>query len=177
MKIKTKRMFSGVSQYHKYDIAIGQLETAIRLFLQEGCDMFSALTLAAAAGELLHRLVLNAGKRPFVDYVVRVNEFRTPGKTPPRSSIISHIHQVLFINRLKHHDPKEPELVEFDVEECALAAILKAMADYKTLTGKNTAAMNAMLFWCYKNLDAPEMMERWEKVPEELKKRLESLEE
>src|SRR2546421_601156 len=50
MKIKTKRMFSGVSPYHKYDIATGQLETAIRLFMTEGCDMFSALTLAAAAG-------------------------------------------------------------------------------------------------------------------------------
>jgi len=175
MKIKTKRMFSGVSPYHKYDIAIGQVETAIRLFLTDGCDMFSALTLAAAAGELLHRLVLNAGKRPFVDYVVRINEFQAPGKTSARSAIIRHIHELLFINRLKHYDSKESELVEFDVEECALAAILKAIADYQTLTGKTTTAMHALHLWCYKNLDSPEMMERWAKVPDELKETLKKL--
>ncbi len=47
-KSKTKRMFSGTAEYHKLDIARGQLETAIRLFLVDGCDMFSAITLAGA---------------------------------------------------------------------------------------------------------------------------------
>src|SRR5688500_13996505 len=92
---KNKRMFSGKAPYHKFDIATGQLETAIRLFLTDGADMFSAITLAAAAGELLHRLVLNAGKQPFVDYVVKVNEFKNPGNTPARSKIISHINKIL----------------------------------------------------------------------------------
>ena len=170
MKAKTKRMFSGDSQYHKFDIATGQLETAIRLFLTDGCDMFSAITLAAAAGEILHRLVLKHGKRPFIDFVVRVNEFRNPGPTPKRSFVISYIHDLLSINRLKHFDEKEDEMVQFDAEECATAAILKAMVDYKTLTGHHTAAMQAFLGWCYHNLDAPKIMENFEKLPEDAKK-------
>lgn len=169
MKPKTERMFSGNRRYHKFDIATGQLETSIRLFLVEGCDMFSTVTLAAAAGEILHRLVLNAGKRPFVDYVIKVNDFRNPGKTQKRSSIISHIHKILFINELKHLDEKKEEFVEFDVEECALAAILKAIADYKTLTGKNTEAMTAFLAWTYQNLDSEKIMENYKKAPEEIK--------
>lgn len=169
MKPKIKRMFSGTCRYHKFDIATGQLETSIRLFLVDGCDMFSAVTLAAAAGEILHRLVLNAGKRPFVDYVVRVNDFRNPGQTSKRSSIISHIHKILFINELKHLDEKKEEFVEFDAEECAISAILKALVDYKTLTGKHTEAMNAFLAWTYQNLDSEKIMESYEKVPEMLK--------
>jgi hypothetical protein len=169
MKSKIKRMFSGTSSYHKIDIATGQLETAIRLFLNDGSDMFSAVTLAAAAGEILHRLVLNAGREPFVDYVVKVNDFRNPGKTPARSHIISHIHRILSINRLKHFDPGEDEVVELDAEECALAAILKAMTDYKTLTGNQTGAVTAMLAWAYVNLDSEEFMKNYAKAPEKLK--------
>jgi hypothetical protein len=162
-------MFSGERRYHKYDIARGQLETAIRLFLTDGCDMFSAVTLAAASGEILHRLVLNAGKKPFVDYVIKVNDFQNPGKTPKRSSIISHIHNALFINALKHYDEKSDEFVEFDAEECALAAILKAMVDYKTLTGEHTGAMKAFLAWTYQNLDSEKLMGNYKNAPDRLK--------
>jgi hypothetical protein len=164
-------MFSGIRQYHKFDIATGQLETAIRLFLIDGCDMFSAVTLAAAAGEILHRLVLNAGKRPFVDYVIRVNQFRNPGisQTPKRSSIVSHIHKLLFVNELKHLDEKKAELVKFDAEECAIAAILKAMADYKILTGEHTDGMQAFLGWTYKNLDSTKIFEDFNKAPKNLR--------
>jgi hypothetical protein len=171
MKPKKKRMFSGNHRYHKFDIATGQLETAIRLFLVDGCDMFSAVTLAAAAGEILHQLVLNAGKEPFVDYIVKVNDFKNPGKTPKRSSMISHIHKLLYINALKHFDEKTDEFVEFDAEECALAAILKAMADYKTLTSKHSEAMKAFLAWTYENLDSKKIMDDYEKTPEKLKRR------
>lgn len=162
-------MFSGKHRYHKFDIATGQLETAIRLFLVNGCDMFSAVTLAAAAGEILHRLVLNAGKRPFVDYVVKVNDFRSPEKTPSRSFVISHIHKILYINALKHFDKKTEEFVEFDAEECAIAAILKSMVDYKTLTGEHTDAMKAFLAWTYQNLNSAKIMDDYKKAPEKLK--------
>lgn len=169
MKSKNPRMFSGTSEYHKFDIARGQLETSIHLFLTDGADMFSAITLAAAAGEILHQLVLSAGKKPFVDYVIKVNDFHNPGPTPARSSIISYIHKLLFVNELKHLDAKKAETVTFDAEECALAAILKAMADYKTLTGEQTGAMKALLGWAYKNLDSAQIMERYEKAPPHLK--------
>ena len=169
MKSLTPRMFSGKRSYHKVDIATGQLETAIRLFLVDGCDMFSAITLAAAAGEILHQLVLDAGKEPFIDYLVHVNEFKNPGPTPKRNAIIKLIHENLFINKLKHHDPATDEIVEFDAEECALAAILKAMSDYKTLTGHFSQSMTAFLGWTYKNLDSSKIMKDFESAPEKFK--------
>ncbi|WP_212787069.1 hypothetical protein [Ferrigenium kumadai] len=170
MKPKTQRMFSGNHRYHKVDIARGQLETAIRLFLVDGCNMFSAITLAAAAGEILHGLVLNAGKEPFVDYVIKVNDFRKPGDTPKRSSVISHIHNLLFVNALKHHDKKTEAHVEFDAEECALAAILKAIVDYETLTGEHTEAMKTFLTWTKLNLNSERIMSDFEKAPDHFKK-------
>src|SRR4051812_40738069 len=107
-------MFTGVRTHHKFDIATGQLETAIRLFLVDGADMFSALTLAAAAGAILHTLVLNAGKQPFVDYVIEVNEYKRPSApTPARNKIIKHIHTILSINQVKHLDPGQETSVEF----------------------------------------------------------------
>lgn len=162
-------MFSGEHRYHKFDIARGQLETAIRLFLTDGCDMFSAITLAAASGEILHQLVLNDKKQPFVDYVIKVNDFKNLGKTPKRSSMISHIHSLLFVNALKHFDEKSDAFVEFDAEECALAAILKAMVDYKTLTGEHTEAMKAFLGWAYLNLDSESLLKNYNNAPEKLK--------
>jgi carboxyl-terminal processing protease len=46
MKSKNVRAFTGKASYHKFDIARGQLETAIRLFLTDGADMFSPIALA-----------------------------------------------------------------------------------------------------------------------------------
>jgi hypothetical protein len=158
-------MFSGEREYHKFDIARGQLETAIRLFLIDGADMFSALTLAGAAGEILHRLVLNDGKEPFVDSVIKVTELKSPKMpTPARSGIIKHIHDVLFVNHTKHLDKGQDVIVKFDAEEAALAAILKAMVDYKTLTGEHTQAMKAFLGWTYQNLDSSDIMKRYEEA-------------
>lgn len=168
-KSKNKRMFTGTAEYHKFDIARGQLETAIRLFLVEGCDMFSAITLAGAAGEVLHQLVLRAGKQPFVDYTVKVNDWKKLGPTPSRSAVMKHIHKILFINEMKHHGKDAQDIVQLDAEECALAAILKAIVDYKTLIGSQTDAMKAMFAWCYQNLESEQMLKEYEELPKAAK--------
>jgi len=162
-------MFSGTAEYHKLDIARGQLETAIRLFLVDGCDMFSAITLAGAAGEVLHQLVLRAGKRPFVDYAVKVHDWKKIGPTPSRGAVMKHIHKLLFINAMKHHDKDVQDTIQLDAEECALAAILKAIVDYKTLTGEETVAMKALFGWCYKNLESEQMLKDYEELPKAAK--------
>jgi hypothetical protein len=168
-KSKTKRMFSGSVDYHKFDIARGQLETAIRLFLVDGCDMFSAITLAGAAGEILHQLVVRAGKQPFVDYTVKLHDWRNLGPTPSRSKVMKYIHELLFINEMKHHDKDAQDIIQLDAEECALAAILKAIVDYKTLTGDETEAIRAMFAWCYRNLESEQMMKEYEELPKAAK--------
>lgn len=172
MKLKSKRMFSGEGRYHKFDIAHGQLEQAIRLFLIDGCDMFSALTLAGAAGAILHQLVLDDGKEPFVDFTAKVHQWQHPGHTPSRSKIMSHIHAILHINDLKHQDPEQEKFVEFNAEESALAAIMKAMADYKTLTGEQTEGMKGIVAWVYLNTekaDSEALMKAYEAAPAKLK--------
>ncbi len=160
MKSKNPRMFSGTARYNKFDVGVGQIETAIRLFITDGCDMFSAITLAGSAGEIFHHLVVRAGKTPFVDNIAKIEQKHNPSQTPSRSKIIKHINATLFINEVKHFDDRNDEFIEFDAEECAIGAILKAIADYKTLTGEESPAMKAFLGWTYKNLDAESIMER-----------------
>lgn len=159
-------MFSGSRQYDKFTIGVGQLETAIRLFVADCCDMFSAITLAGSAGEIFHQLVVRAGKKPFVDDVVKIAQKQNPGKTPSRSAIIKHLNATLFINEVKHFDGENDEIIEFDAEECAMGAILKAIADYKTLTGEETAGMKAFLAWTFLNLDSAQIMEDGKKITE-----------
>jgi hypothetical protein len=165
MKSKTQRTFSGKAGYHKFDMARGQIETAIRLFVTDGADMFSAIALAANAGDLFHALVVRAGKKPFIDDIVLLEGKHNPGKTPPRYRMITHVHEVLFVNELKHLDDAREEgdeIVEFDAEEAAIGAILKAIADYQALTGERSPAMNAFLGWCYQNLDSDAIMKEFE---------------
>jgi hypothetical protein len=161
MKSKSQRTFSGKAGYHKFDMARGQIETAIRLFLTDGADMFSAIALAANAGDLFHALVVRAGRKPFIDDIVLLESKRHPGKTPPRYKMVTHVHDVLFVNEVKHLDDAREEgdeIVEFDAEEAAIGAILKAIADYQTLAGERSQAMNAFLGWCYQNLDSDAIM-------------------
>jgi hypothetical protein len=167
MKSKIERTFTGKASYHKFDIARDQIETAIRLFLTDGADMFSAIALAANAGDLFHALVVRTGKAPFIDDVAVLEGKRNPGQTPPRYKLITHVHQVLFMNEVKHLDDAREEgdeIVEFDAEEAAIGAILKAIADYQTFTGERSRAMNAFLGWCHQNLDGEAIMEEFQQA-------------
>jgi hypothetical protein len=170
MAAEAKRMFSGKARYHKYDIATGQLETAIRLFLVEGCDKFSAVTLAGAAGNILSQLALNAGKKPFIEYAREVIAWKRSGAIPSRGAVYGWFNKHIFVNFLKHHDPDDEDYVEFDVEKAAIDAIIKAISDYRAFTGTETGSMKAFLAWTYKNLDSNAIMERFKEVPEHLRK-------
>ena len=169
MKSKNQRTFTGKATYHKFDIARGQLETAIRLFLTDGADMFSAIALAANAGDLFHALVVRAGKKPFIDDIATLEGKRNPGKTPPRYKLITHVHKVLFVAELKHLDDARndgDEMVEFDAEEATTGAILKAIADYQVLSGERSKSMNAFMAWCYQNLDSESILAEFQKRDE-----------
>lgn len=52
--------------YDKRDIALTQLESALRLF-REGDDYFSVLTLAGAAEEILGKLLSSSGRQNALD--------------------------------------------------------------------------------------------------------------
>ena len=83
MKSKNPRVLSGTQRYNKFDVGVGQIETAIRLFTTDGCDMFSTITLAGSAGEIFHHLVVRAGKKPFVDDIAKIERKNNPKRSIP----------------------------------------------------------------------------------------------
>jgi hypothetical protein len=137
--------------YKRFDLAERQLETAIGLFVSGG-DKFSVITLAGAADVILCRLVLNTGQENFTDDLIREFSDGCPSKET-RAAHGQDINDTLFINDLKHMDEGEDGYVTMDVEGCALGAILKALANYVQIAGRNKDFVKAFLAWVLLNLD------------------------
>jgi len=140
-----------IQTYKRLELAERQLETAIALFLSGG-DKFSAITLAGAADVILCRLVLNEGQENFTDFLIR--EFSgDPLSNETRASHGREINDTLFINDLKHMDEGEDGYIVMDVNECALATIMKALVNYVTIAGRDKDFVKAFLAWVRLNLD------------------------
>jgi hypothetical protein len=139
------------SKYSKYELAANQLETAIGLFVG-GWDRFSVITLAGAADVILSQLVLNQGKSNFTDHLLS-NETDINPDIRTRQQYGREVNNILFINQLKHMDDAEDNLVEFDSDTCAIAAILKAIANIVELGGRELDFVQAFLVWVKLNLD------------------------
>lgn len=141
----------------KLALAQRQLETSIGLFLSRR-DRVSAITLAGAADGILHGLVLKAGKQPFADYVLGVREALS-GETPPKAKFAKHINDRLNINDLKHMDGGGAEEVLIDVDLSALGAILKAIANHRTLVSEDPDYIKVVLHWTWMFFDGTKIME------------------
>ena len=137
--------------YRRFELAEKQLETAIALFVSGG-DKFSAITLAGAADVILCRLILNSGQENFTDSVIREFKDDCPSKET-RAAHGREINDTLFINDLKHMDEGEDGYVKMDVDGCALGAILKALANYVAIAGRDKDFVKAFLAWVQLNLD------------------------
>ena len=138
--------------YIRLQLAADQLRVAVGLFVA-GRDRFSVITLAGAADVILSRLVLNSGQENFTDSIIRM-EANKGGPERTRAETGKAVNDMLLINDLKHFDKGEDGIVEVDdLEECALAAILKAMANYVALTGKKEDWVQAFFHWIRLNLD------------------------
>lgn len=136
--------------HSKFDIAANQLESAIGLFVSDR-DKFSAITLAGAADTIFNQLLLNQGKENFTDHS-RKKLAKKTGKLQTRGEHGREINDVLRINALKHMDNND-DYVEMDLDECALAAILKAVANYIDLAGREADFIKAFLYWVKLNVD------------------------
>ena len=138
--------------YTRLQLAADQLRAAVSLFIA-GRDRFSVITLAGAADVILSRLVLNSGQENFTDDIIKLEALRT-GIERPRQEVGKAVNDMLLINALKHFDKGENGIVEIDdLEECALAAILKAMANYVVLAGKKEDWVKVLFFWIRQNPD------------------------
>ena len=146
-----------MTSHRKCDIASKQLESAIGLFVSNR-DKLSAITLAGAADTILNQLLLNDGKENFTDYLRKKAASKT-GVLQTRGEYGKEINDILRINSLKHMDKNDDDYVEMDLEECALAAILKAVANYARLAGKQAGFIQAFLHWVRLNVDPQRLQE------------------
>lgn len=140
-----------MQHYDRLELAHNQLETAIGLFIAGG-DRFSCITLAGAADVLLTALASREGKETFT-------EFSMPLERDPyyiglsREDYGRHMNDVCGINHLKHLDPGQDDHFELEPEECALASILKALANYATIVGTQAELVQTFKIWVKLNLD------------------------
>jgi len=140
-----------LKKYERLELAESQLETAIGLFVSSR-DKLSAITLAGAADVILCRLVINSGKENFTMHSMQQEITESESK----NSIESHgreINDTLFINHLKHMDEDEDGYIDINLDECALGAILKALANFVIISGREKDFVKAFLYWVRINLD------------------------
>lgn len=141
-----------VGQYTRFQLAHSQLEAAIGLYVTNR-DRLSAITLAGAADVLLAQLVLRAGKPNFTDRLAE-KDVTLDGTVLRREIVGQKINDILYINQLKHFDDDAEETIDIDVDECGLAAILKALANYVDLPEHDKNLVLAFKLWIRENLDS-----------------------
>lgn len=138
-----------IKNYTRFELASNQLEAAIGLFIS-GSDRFSVITLAGAADVILSRLILNKGKENFTDVMLKSN-LQTEQKS--REDFGLEVNNMFFVNQLKHLDPGDDGYIDLEPEECAIGAILKAVANYVTYTEQRKGFVEVFLLWVKMNLD------------------------
>lgn len=132
----------------KLEVAVSQLEQAIRLFL-EG-DYLSSLTLAGAAEEILGKLCERAGKPVSVEQIVAFHWNDTDPALPDaerRKILLTVLNRAR--NAAKHAN--NPEEATFDLEpDFALQMIMRAMPMTRTL-GLPPSCEAEMVAWIRAN--------------------------
>jgi hypothetical protein len=138
--------------YTRLQLAADQLYAAVCLFIT-GRDRFSVITLAGAADVILSRLVLNTGQDNFTDSIMQM-KIEKGEQERTRAEVGKAINDMLLINEMKHFDSGDDDIVTVDdLDECAFAAILKGMANYVTLAGKDDEWVVAFFLWVKQNMD------------------------
>jgi hypothetical protein len=132
-----------VRAYYRTDLALSQLETALRLFA-EGKEFASVITLAGAADEVFGKFLAAAGRENSLESLKRaVGEIHLKlyGEPTPPQQIAERANRAR--NSLKHWDKGDSEIVKLalDVEACDL--LIRAIDNYWALEGKLTPSMEA----------------------------------
>jgi hypothetical protein len=136
-----------IKKYKRFELAHNQLETAFMLYIT-GDDKFSVITLSCAADEIFSQLIKRKGKDNFTDVLLK-NE----SEKISRGQFAKEINKLLYINDLKHMDSGEEGNVSLDLDECALAALSRAMANYNMLEEKDEDLIKVFRYWVQTNLD------------------------
>lgn len=133
--------------YRKTDIACSMIETAIDLYIKQGC-LFSVMHLAASAQEVLSGLMKS--RNPDIS-TFRESEIQVIGelhKIYGNEKTAKEVGSALnnTRNQTKHHDPKsDPSEIICAIELEAHADLVGAISNYYANTGFLTDAMSN--FW------------------------------
>jgi hypothetical protein len=118
-----------IQQYAKKDIALQQIETALELFSRQEGDLFSVITLAGAAEEILGQLLRQqAGSQGLSGAVTSLLQILRPGgpKGGKKEGLSGH---------------ELAGSVHMDARHEAVFLLGRAIEDYVALTGTPSAAM------------------------------------
>ena len=119
-----------IRAYYREDLALNQLETALRLFF-DGRDFASVITLAGAADEIFGKLLFAEGKESSLETlkvaVVKIHE-KLYGEPGDPKQIANRAN--FAKNSLKHWDVGQPVIIKFDLEQEAKDMLARAIDNY-----------------------------------------------
>jgi hypothetical protein len=131
------------ASYDKLAIARLQLETALQLF-RDGKDLFSVITLAGAAEEILGNLLKEQGQGNAYEALegAAAAMYRHMfGEEVGAKQFAKRANRAR--NALKHHDPGHPRTVTLDLLEEATDMLDRAVANYWRLEHNTIPGMDA----------------------------------
>lgn len=114
-----------IRAYLKQEIALKQIETALEIFFAKG-DLFSVITLAAAAEEILAQLPVAAGASPVLKAFTSIFQILRLRPNPEGE---------------RHPALEDEELVHMDPYHEATFLLGRAIDEYQRLSGVLTPAM------------------------------------
>ena len=126
---------------YRDDLALTQLETALRLFF-EGKDFASVVTLAGAADEIFGKLLTAEGKENSLESLkkaVGAIHQRLYGEPDDPKHIAERANRAK--NSLKYWDIGQPMIVKLDLEQEAKDMLFRAIDNYWMLKETLSPAM------------------------------------
>jgi hypothetical protein len=130
-----------IRAYYRDDLALAQLEIALRLF-NEGDNFASVITLAGAADEIFGKLLVSSGKESSLEVlkkaVVAIHQ-KLYGESIEPSIIADRINKAK--NSLKHWDSGQDLIIKLDLAQEAKDMLFRAIDNYWALEETLTPMM------------------------------------
>lgn len=145
--------------YHRIEIAKAHLHRAIVLFIEEK-DFINAITLAAAAEEVLGKFASEANLTPAMDQLTDSLHSKLSGSIDKRKLRNDYLNRTK--NSLKHFDRGNDTIVEIEPEEEAISMIVRAATNLLLVEGQLTE--HAEIFYSYIKKNRPDLFEDIEEI-------------
>lgn len=132
--------------YDKKRIALDQIETALRIYAEDG-DLFSVITLAGAAEEIFGKLITRQGGSNSLDRLakaaVEIHEHLGVDQRGDPRAYVERANRAR--NALKHLDAGGSPTVTLDLDQEARDLLNRAIDNYWLLETSLTPAMDRFL--------------------------------